>query len=284
MIDLHTHTTASDGTDKPFEMLENASKAGLTVVAMTDHDSVEGWREVRSKRDQIPAGLTIVPGAEVSTRTQLGMSVHIVGLLFDADNAQLAKLLSDTRDDRIPRMEKMIEKLQAAGYQVTMEDVEEVKPVGATLGRPHLADALIKNGIVASRDEAFAELLHNNSQFYVSHWAPSPVEAIKAIAAAGGVSILAHPFAEKRGAVLTFGEVTELAAAGLNGIERNKRDQDEAAHSKIDQLSSEHNLIKVGSSDYHGSARANQLGEEQTPLDLWENLASKANGDEVFTR
>jgi predicted metal-dependent phosphoesterase TrpH len=212
------------------------------------------------------------------------MSVHIVGLLFDAKNAQLAKLLSDTRDDRIPRMEKMIEKLQAAGYQVTMQDVEEVKPVGATLGRPHLADALIKNGIVASRDEAFAELLHNNSQFYVSHWAPSPVEAIKAIAAAGGVSILAHPFAEKRGAVLTFGEVTELAAAGLNGIERNKRDQDEAAHSKIDQLSSEHNLIKVGSSDYHGSARANQLGEEQTPLDLWENLASKASGDEVFTR
>ena len=284
MIDLHTHTTASDGTDKPFEMLENASKAGLIVVAMTDHDSVEGWREVRSKRDQIPAGLTIVPGAEVSTRTQLGMSVHIVGLLFDADNAQLAKLLSDTRDDRIPRMEKMIEKLKAAGYQVTMQDVEEVKPLGATLGRPHLADALIKNGIVASRDEAFAELLHNNSQFYVSHWAPSPVEAIKAIAKAGGVSILAHPFAEKRGAVLTFGEVTELAAAGLNGIERNKRDQDEAAHSKIDQLSSEHNLIKVGSSDYHGSARANQLGEEQTPLDLWENLASKASGDEVFTR
>ncbi len=284
MIDLHTHTTASDGTDKPFEMLENAKKAGLTVVAMTDHDSIEGWREVRSKRDQIPSGLTIVPGAEVSTRTQLGMSVHIVGLLFDAKNAQLAKLLSDTRDDRIPRMEKMIEKLQAAGYQVTMQDVEEVKPVGATLGRPHLADALIKNGIVASRDEAFAELLHNNSQFYVSHWAPSPVEAIRAIAAAGGVSILAHPFAEKRGAVLTFGEVTELAAAGLNGIERNKRDQDEAAHSKIDQLSSEHNLIKVGSSDYHGSARANQLGEEQTPLDLWENLASKASGDEVFTR
>ena len=284
MIDLHTHTTASDGTDKPFEMLENAKKAGLTVVAMTDHDSIEGWREVKSKRDQIPSGLTIVPGAEVSTRTQLGMSVHIVGLLFDAKNAQLAKLLSDTRDDRIPRMEKMIEKLQAAGYQVTMQDVEEVKPVGATLGRPHLADALIKNGIVASRDEAFAELLHNNSQFYVSHWAPSPVEAIKAIAAAGGVSILAHPFAEKRGAVLTFGEVTELAAAGLNGIERNKRDQDEAAHSKIDQLSSEHNLIKVGSSDYHGSARANQLGEEQTPLDLWENLASKASGDEVFTR
>ena len=284
MIDLHTHTTASDGTDKPFEMLENARKAGLTVVAMTDHDSIEGWREVRSKRDQIPSGLTIVPGAEVSTRTKLGMSVHIVGLLFDADNAQLAKLLADTRDDRIPRMEKMVEKLQAAGYQVTMQDVEEVKPVGATLGRPHLADALIKNGIVASRDEAFAELLHNNSQFYVSHWAPSPVEAIKAIAKAGGVSILAHPFAEKRGAVLTFGEVTELAAAGLNGIERNKRDQDEAAHSKIDQLASDHNLIKVGSSDYHGSARANQLGEEQTPLDLWENLASKANGDEVFTR
>lgn len=284
MIDLHTHTTASDGTDKPFEMLENAKKAGLTVVAMTDHDSIEGWREVRSKRDQIPAGLTIVPGAEVSTRTQLGMSVHIVGLLFDANNVQLAKLLSDTRDDRIPRMEKMIEKLQVAGYQVTRQDVEEVKPVGATLGRPHLADALIKNGIVASRDEAFAELLHNNSQFYVSHWAPSPVEAIKAIAAAGGVSILAHPFAEKRGPVLTFGEVTELAAAGLNGIERNKRDQDEAAHSKIDQLALEHNLIKVGSSDYHGSARANQLGEEQTPVDLWENLASKANGDEVFTR
>ena len=284
MIDLHTHTTASDGTDKPFEMLKNARKAGLTVVAMTDHDSIEGWREVRSKRDQIPLGLTIVPGAEVSTRTQLGMSVHIVGLLFDAKNAQLAKLLSDTRDDRIPRMEKMIEKLQAAGYQVTMQDVQEVKPLGATLGRPHLADALIKNRIVASRDEAFAELLHNSSQFYVSHWAPSPVEAIKAIASAGGVSILAHPFAEKRGAVLTFGEVTELAAAGLNGIERNKRDQDEAAHSKIDQLASEHNLIKVGSSDYHGSARANQLGEEQTPLDLWENLASKASGDEVFTR
>jgi predicted metal-dependent phosphoesterase TrpH len=175
MIDLHTHTTASDGTDKPFEMLENARKAGLTMVAMTDHDTTEGWREVRAQRNQIPAGLTIIPGAEVSTRTELGMSVHIVGLLFDADNAQLAKLLADTRDDRIPRMEKMIEKLQAAGYQVTMQDVEEVKPLGATLGRPHLADALIKNGIVASRDAAFEELLHNNSQFYVSHWAPSPI-------------------------------------------------------------------------------------------------------------
>ena len=284
MIDLHTHTTASDGTDKPFEMLENARKAGLTMVAMTDHDTTAGWREVRAQRNQIPAGLTIIPGAEVSTRTELGMSVHIVGLLFDADNAQLAKLLADTRDDRIPRMEKMVEKLQAAGYQVSMQDVEDVKPIGATLGRPHLADALIKNGIVASRDAAFEELLHNNSQFYVSHWAPSPIDAIKAIAAAGGVSILAHPFAEKRGPVLTFGEVSALAASGLNGIERNKRDQDEAAHSKIDQLASDHNLIKVGSSDYHGSARANQLGEEQTPLDFWENLASKASGDEVFTR
>lgn len=284
MIDLHTHTTASDGTDTPFAMLAKAKKAGITTVAMTDHDTVAGWREVRSRRSEIPEGLTIVPGAELSTRTELGMSVHIVALLFDSNDQQLASLLAKVRDDRIPRMEKMVEKLQAGGYQITMQDVESAKPVGATLGRPHLADALVINGVVASRDEAFLELLHNNSPFHVSHWAPNPSEAIKAIAAAGGVSILAHPFAEKRGAVLSFAEVAELAAVGLNGIERNKRDQDEAAHTKIDQLASQYGLIKVGSSDYHGSARANQLGEEDTPALLWEYLASKASGDEVFGR
>ena len=162
MIDLHTHTTASDGTDSPFALVNKALSAGITVLGLTDHDTTSGWAEAVSAARK-PISLAL--GAEISTLTDDGISVHMLGLLFDGENSQIQAMLSDARDTRIPRMKKMVELLRSDGFAITMEDVIAATPEGATLGRPHLADALVKNGVVKSRDEAFAESI--NKRFKV---------------------------------------------------------------------------------------------------------------------
>ena len=190
MIDLHAHTTCSDGTDSPLALVKKAAASGITVLGVTDHDSTAGWVEATSA---LHGNLKLALGAEVSCLTTDGISVHMLGLLFDGENQALQQLLSDSRDTRIPRMKKMIENLQGAGYDITLEDVHAATPAGATVGRPHLADALVVKKIVKSRDEAFTDLLNNDSPFYVSHFAPTPEDSIRAIRAAGGVAVIAHP-------------------------------------------------------------------------------------------
>ena len=210
MIDLHTHTTFSDGTDSPLALVKKASSSGVSVLAITDHDSTASWEEAKAA---LHGDLKLALGAEVSCLTEDGISVHMLGLLFDGGNQALQQLLSDSRDTRIPRMKKMIENLQGAGYQITLEDVEASTPEGATVGRPHLADALVAKKIVKSRDEAFTELLHNDSPFYVSHFAPTPEDSIRAIRSAGGVAVIAHPFASRRGQSLTPDSFSSLVSA-----------------------------------------------------------------------
>jgi predicted metal-dependent phosphoesterase TrpH len=201
----------------------------------------------------------------------------MLGLLFDETNVAMQVLLEETRDGRIPRMRKMVELMRAEGINISLEDVEAVKPIGATLGRPHLADALVRNGVIASRDEAFQGLLNNESRFYVSHAAPTPVEAIRAIHAAGGVSVIAHAFASLRGKILVSEDFDELCDAGLNGIEVDHRDHSPAEREMLRAIAIEKNLVITGSSDYHGTGKMNSLAENWTSPEQWHRLESESD-------
>ncbi len=281
MIDLHTHTTCSDGTDSPLALVKKAASSGITVLGLTDHDSTAGWADAVAS---LHGNLQLALGAEVSCLTEDGVSVHMLGLLFDGENQPLQQLLADSRDTRIPRMKKMIENLQGAGFDITLDDVAAATPPGATLGRPHLADALVAKKIIASRDEAFAGLINNESPHYVSHFAPTPEESIKAIRAAGGVAVIAHPFASRRGQTLTPESFNSLVAAGLNGIEVFHRDQSEEERAQLLEIARELDLAITGSSDYHGTGKLNQLGENTTAAAEWERLESMASHRRVVSR
>jgi len=281
MIDLHTHTTCSDGTDTPFALVKKALAAGVTTLAITDHDSTTGWNEAISA---LQPQIELVLGAEISCLTLDGISVHMLGLLFDGEDRALQQLLADSRDTRIPRMRKMVELLQADGVQISLDDVYKAMPDGATVGRPHLADALVANGVVASRDEAFLDLLNNGSKYYVTHAAPTPVDAIRAIRSAGGVAVIAHPFASRRGQVLDASSFADLVSAGLNGIEVHHRDQNAEEQASLSAIARELNLVTTGSSDYHGTGKLNGLAENVTDKTQWLRLESEANQRRVVTK
>jgi 3',5'-nucleoside bisphosphate phosphatase len=281
MIDLHTHTTASDGTDSPSQLINKVLSSGITTLAITDHDTTSGWGEaIAASR----APLSLVLGAEISTLTTEGTSVHILGLLFDGEDVDLQAMLTDTRDTRIPRMRRMIELLAADGIAITMEDVIAATPKGATVGRPHLADALVKNRIVTSREEAFVDLLHNESKYYVTHVAPTPESAISQIRKAGGVAVIAHPFASRRGEIISPATFSDLVVAGLNGIEVNHRDHSQNERDQLIEIADQLSLVKTGSSDYHGNGKLNALGENLTDPEEWERLESLANARRVVRK
>jgi hypothetical protein len=274
MIDLHTHTNFSDGTDSPAQLINKALAAGISVIGLTDHDSVSGWQEATTA---LRPGISLVPGAEISCQTSDGISVHILGLLFDSQNIELMKTMEETRENRHGRMAKIIARINEAGIDITMEDVLEQLADGATLGRPHLADALVKKGVVASRDEAFTQMLHNKSKYYVSHYSPTPEVAIKLIKEAGGVSVIAHPMASHRGRKISIETFGSLIKAGLDGIEVDHRDHSPEEKNQLIELAKENNLIMTGASDYHGNGKLNLLGEYTTLPEQWERLEARAN-------
>jgi hypothetical protein len=280
IIDLHTHTNFSDGTDTPTELINKALAAGITTIGLTDHDSIGGWQEATNA---LRGGISLVPGAEISCQTTDGISVHILGLLFDSNNSQLMNTLEKTRENRHSRMEKIIARINEAGIDISMADVLEQLSDGATLGRPHLADALVKKGVVASRDEAFSQMLHNNSKYYVSHYSPSPEDAIKLIKAAGGVSVIAHPMASHRGRIISLATFGSLITAGLDGIEVDHRDHSPDEKAQLITLAKESNLVMTGASDYHGNGKLNQLGEYITEPSQWEKLEERATARRVIS-
>ena len=278
MIDLHTHTTCSDGTDRPRDLVNKAIVQGLDVLGISDHDTTSGWEEATQA---LRGSLKLALGAEISCLTTDGISVHMLGMLFDPNHKEMQTVLEETRDGRLPRMRKMIEKMRAEGMDISIADVEKAMPVGATMGRPHLADALVAKKIVKSRDEAFVDLLHNDSRFYVSHAAPTPVEAIALIRRAGGVAVIAHPFASHRGQILKPDDFADLVAAGLNGIEVDHRDQNPDERAMLNVIARELDLVVTGSSDYHGTGKMNQLAENHTSREQWEKLESQADARRV---
>jgi len=278
MIDLHTHTTCSDGTDSPRELVNKAIVQGIEVLGITDHDTTSGWHEATQS---LRGSLQLALGAEISCLTNDGVSVHMLGLLFDPLHEEMQQVLEETRDGRLPRMRKMIEKMRAEGMDISIEDVEKAMPSGATMGRPHLADALVAKKIVKSRDEAFIDLLHNDSRFYVSHAAPTPVEAIALIRRAGGVAVIAHPFASHRGQILKAEDFIDLLSAGLNGIEVDHRDQNPDERAMLRVIALELDLVMTGSSDYHGTGKLNSLAENHTSREQWQKLEAQADARRV---
>jgi len=281
LIDLHTHSLASDGTDTPGELINKAHARGISVLGLMDHDTVAGWDEAIQ---YLRPGMSLVLGSEISCQTLDGTSVHMLGMLFDRENTALAEVLSTTRDNRLTRMNRIISRLNEAGFEITIEDVLAQLAPGATLGRPHLADALIAKKIVASRHEAFTELLHNNSKYYISHYSPTPEDAIKLIKQAGGVAVIAHPLASLRGRTVSIDSFNSMVEAGLDGIEISHRDQSEDERELLRKVVAQYGIIATGSSDYHGNGKLNELAEFTTKPEDFEALEARADARRVVRK
>jgi 3',5'-nucleoside bisphosphate phosphatase len=270
-IDLHAHSTASDGTDAPAEVIKAAGAAGLDVVALTDHDTVAGWDEAAPAA--VATGITMVPGAEVSCRWQ-AVTLHLLAYLFDPRDPALLAEMARTRAGRTGRAQTIVGQL-AVDFPITWTQVLR-HAAGATVGRPHIADALVESGVVASRDEAFDRLLHSRSPYYVPHPAPAPVEAVRLVRAAGGVSVFAHPGARGRGEVVPDSLIVEMAAAGMAGLEVDHRDHDTATRERLRDLAANLGLLVTGSSDYHGTGKLNRLGENTTSVETFDAIVAAA--------
>ena len=273
-IDIHTHSTASDGTETPAELVRAAAGAGLRVVALTDHDTTAGWDEAAAA---VPAGLTLVRGAELSCVAD-GVSLHLLAYLFDPSSEVLAAEMALAVDDRVPRAKAIVGKLAAAGHPLTWDDVLAHVPAGATVGRPHIADTLVAVGVVRDREEAFGTLLHDGSPFFVGHYYVDAVKACRLVREAGGVPVFAHPAASRRGRVVDDSAIVALAEAGLAGLEVRHRDNPPDSQARLESLAAELGLLVTGASDYHGSGKENRLGENTTDVETLEALVAMASG------
>ncbi|MET9519561.1 PHP domain-containing protein [Streptomyces sp. NPDC002994] len=273
-IDLHTHSTASDGTDTPAELVRNAAAAGLDVVALTDHDSTRGHAEAIAA---LPAGLTLVTGAELSCRLD-GIGLHMLAYLFDPDEPELARERELVRDDRVPRAQGMVGKLRELGVPIEWDQVARIAGDGS-VGRPHIASALMELGVVESVSDAFTpDWLANGGRAYVEKHELDPFDAIRLVKAAGGVTVFAHPGAAKRGDTVPESAIAALAAAGLDGIEVDHMDHDEPTRARMRGLAADLGLLTTGSSDYHGSRKTVRLGEFTTDPEIYGEITRRATG------
>jgi predicted metal-dependent phosphoesterase TrpH len=271
-IDLHTHSTASDGTDPPAEVMRRAAGAGLDVVALTDHDTMAGHAEAARA---LPAGLSLVPGLELSCRSQ-GHSVHLLAYWADPANPDLAAECAAIRDGRTHRAQAMVAKLQALGAGVTWDQVSRLAG-GGVVGRPHIARAMAAAGVIASPAQAFTpEWIAPGGRAYVSRYAPDPVAAIRLVRAAGGVTVLAHPAAADRGWRLPGEEIGRLAEAGLAGLEVAHPGHSHDQRRWLADLAAGLGLVACGGSDDHGSLTGYRIGCELTAPAEYERLRSLA--------
>lgn len=273
-IDLHTHSTASDGTDTPGQLVRNAGAAGLDVVALTDHDTTRGYAEAVAA---LPAGLTLVTGAELSCRLD-GVGLHMLAYLFDPDEPELARERELVRDDRVPRAKAMVGKLQELGVQITWEQVARIAGDGS-VGRPHIAEALVELGVVPTVSDAFTQdWLADGGRAYAEKHELDPFDAIRLVKAAGGVTVFAHPAAVKRGQVVPEAAIAALAAAGLDGVEADHMDHEPATRTRLHGLAADLGLLATGSSDYHGSRKTCVLGEFTTDPEIYGEITRRATG------
>jgi predicted metal-dependent phosphoesterase TrpH len=277
LVDLHTHSTVSDGTQTPGEVVAAAARAGLDVVALTDHDATTGWTEAAAAARRL--GIGLVPGMEISC-SSAGVSIHLLSYLHDPDHAELAATVTAARESREHRAQRMVE-LLAADVDITWPFVLEHVEEGATIGRPHIADALVARGVVGDRAEAFAGLLSSAGPYYLTHYAPDPVEAVRLVLAAGGVPVMAHPRARSRGRVVADDVIEAMVGAGLMGLEVGHRDNPAEDQRQLRELARRWGLLVTGSSDYHGVGKPNRLGENTTSPEVLEQIVSSATGSSL---
>ncbi|MFK0043039.1 PHP domain-containing protein [Streptomyces sp. NPDC090741] len=273
-IDLHAHSTASDGTDAPAELVRNAAAAGLDVVALTDHDTVGGYAEALAA---LPSGLTLVTGMELSCRLD-GIGMHLLAYLFDPEEPELARERELVRDDRTPRAHAMIGKLQELGVDITWEQVARIAGEGS-VGRPHIATALVELGVVPTVSDAFTtDWIADGGRAHAEKHELDPFDAIRLVKAAGGVTVFAHPAAVKRGRCVPESAIAELASAGLDGIEVDHMDHDTDTRGRLRALAGELGILTTGSSDYHGSRKTCRLGEYTTDPEIYGEITRRATG------
>ncbi|HEX5996449.1 MAG TPA: PHP domain-containing protein [Jiangellales bacterium] len=269
-IDLHTHSSVSDGTDPPEVLVANAAAADLDVIALTDHDTFDGWdAAISAGRDR---GVTVVGGVEISTGLR-GAAVHLLGYLPDPDFGPLVAELERIRAHRNGRLTAILERLNQIGVPVTRQDVLAVASRASSVGRPHVADALVARGYVANRGEAFDSWLAEGGPAFVPKYAPPTAEMIALVRRAGGVAVLAHPWGRSSRRVLTPGALEKLARAGLAGLEVDHDDHDRTDREELRALAADLGLIVTGSSDHHGTGKiGHELGRYTTDPEQYERL------------
>ena len=273
-IDLHTHSRVSDGTDSPTELVQAAKAADLDVVAITDHDTAASWDEAAAAAAE--AGIELVRGMEIST-DHVGHSVHLLAYLPDRTHpplvAELARILAG-RDGRLPLM---LARLARLGIEVSPEDVAAVSGDAAASGRPHLADALVAKGYVGSRDEAFNRYLGAGKPANVSRYAAPLEPMIRTVAAAGGVTVIAHPWGRSGREQPDEAAISALVDAGLSGLEVDHQDHSPEVREKLRVIARNLDLVVTGSSDYHGTGKVgHHLGVNTTAPAEYERLLERA--------
>lgn len=258
--DLHTHSVHSDGTTRPAEIAAGIAELGLAGFSLTDHDTVDGWEEARQSAAEL--GIGFLPGIELTTKHGW-KSRHLLGYGIDPDAGELMTALERVRESRFSRARSMVE-LLAVDYEISWEAVVADSET-TSVGRPHIADALVVAGYFSDRSAAFREILHPRSQYYVPTYALDTLDAIALVRAAGGIAVLAHPVAERQSTPTHPEVVREFARAGLAGIELDHPENRRDWLPPLQQVAADLGLLVTGSSDYHGAGKPNRLGEFTTP-------------------
>jgi 3',5'-nucleoside bisphosphate phosphatase len=277
--DLHCHSSASDGTRPPADVVARAAAAGLSALALTDHDTIAGIAEAAAA---LPRGLALIGGMELSCRRE-GHSVHLLGYLFDPANEELATQIHAIRASRVERAKAMIAKLNNLGVAVSWDQVTRIAG-GGVIGRPHIARAMMEAGVVGSVEEAFTpEWIGPGGPAHVSRYALDPAEAIRLVHAAGGVTVLAHPLAVTRGWMVPDDLISELAQAGLDGVEVAHPDHDPEQRDQLLAVARRLGLAATGGSDDHGELTGDRIGCEATGAEDLDALLQRATGAAVIT-
>ncbi len=271
-IDLHCHSTASDGTEPPAEVVRRARQAGLDVLALTDHDTLAG---LAAARQALPPGLDLVTGMELSCRLE-GHSVHMLCYGLDrAEGSELAAECAAIVTARRGRARSMVDRLRELGVGITWPQVEALA-IGGVVGRPHIARAMVAAGAIARPEQAFTpEWIGTGGRAYVSRYALDPVRALGLAAEAGGATVLAHPGAASRGWKIPDETVSRLARAGLAGLEVWHPGHDAAERNRLGALAASLGLIPTGGSDDHGALTGHRIGTETCPPESYERLMAR---------
>jgi predicted metal-dependent phosphoesterase TrpH len=274
--DLHVHTSASDGTDPPAEVMRRAAQAGLDVVALTDHDTVAGHAAARRALAGAPGrSLVLLPGMELSCLLD-GRSLHLLAYLFDPAAPELAAETERIRADRVLRARAMVDRLIALGVPITWDQVAAIAGP-AVVGRPHIARAMAASGVIDTPAQAFtADWIADGGRAYVTRYALDPARAIGLVRAAGGVTVLAHPRAD-RALLVTDDQIAALAAAGLAGVEVFHPDHPAGAQAGLLGLTRALGLIATGGSDDHGQLTGHRIGSHTTPAGAYRALVALAS-------